>query len=483
MTKLEMAFISDEVWDKVRHKAFNKTIPRSLTGAFTGTRSRAELLGDFMNGTYSFSTPTMVSVPKDNGGFRDIFVYDGLDRLILSAYTEALYRTCGNKYISKACVAYIEDSGILKVIRGLMKSSKSRSGFKADLTSYFTSIPKEDVLGMVRETGQGSKLSECVERMYGDPYALVEGEKVEVVKGVGQGCAPAAFFSNMYLKPVDDAMLERYPSYRRYSDDIIVFDDNPEEAFSYFRELLETYRPALKLNPDKVKLFYDEPVTFLGWVIDGEDICLSNKHFDRIKKRLKSLTSPALCKIKRAKGNDVYLRRVVAKVMKFLYFSAEVNDSVIGYANQSILGMTRERDIRDLSEYVRNRILKEYTGKFSSDANTCVSEEKLKSFGYISLYEMWSRHRISHDLYTWSVKKIQEFFKYKKYKYTVESAVSFGKLYSYILNCEERYLSDPSELFRMIRATDPKIFEDNDKWFLVVKDMVIFKGEMLGFAC
>ena len=145
--------------------------------------------------------------------------------------------------------------------------------------------------------------------------------------------------------------------------------------------------------------------------------------------------------------------------------------------------MTRERDIRELSEYVRNRILKEYTGKFSSKANTCVSEEKLKSFGYVSLYEMWSRYRISFQLYSWSVRKIQEFFKYKKYKYSVENVVSFEELYSYIMNNEEKYNSDPLELFRMIRATDPKIFEDNDKWFLVVKDLVIFKGEMMGFAC
>ena len=51
------------------------------------------------------------------------------------------------------------------------------------------------------------------------------------------------------------------------------------------------------------------------------------------------------------------------------------------------------------------------------------------------------------------------------------------------MNNEEKYNSDPLELFRMIRATDPKIFEDNDKWLLVVKDLVIFKGEMYGFAC
>ena len=484
MTELEEAFISDKVWNKIMHKAFNKTIPKSLTGNFTGHKSRMDSLRDCLEGTYVFAPPTQREIPKDNGKMREIYTYGFLDRLILSAYTEALYVVFGDKYISKACIAYIEGLGVLKSVRQIMKSTEVRSGFKADLTSYFTSIPKEDVLEMMKETGQGTKLSECIATIYENDLAYVNGSLVEVKKGVGQGCALASFFSNMYLRKIDDAMLERYATYRRYSDDIIVFTEHPEEALEYFESLLKQYRPSMELNPAKVEIFTAQSlVTFLGWDIFGDDICLSQKHFNRIKKKLKHLTRPSLCGIKRAKGNKEYLRRVIRKVMKYLYFDTEVDGVLIGYANQSILGMTLEHEVKELSEYVRNRILKEYTGKFSSDANTCVSEEFLRSLGYVSLYDMWKRHRMNHDLYSWSVAKLKEFFRYRVDRYEVSDEISFNQLYDYLIHDEEEWRQDPGKLREILCHTDTSIFDRNNKWYLVLENIVIFRGELLGYGC
>lgn len=501
MKSIEEVFCSKEVWDKILYKALFKTIPSFISQAFCSERTREEFFLKFLEGEYKFNPPHLAVIPKDNGGLREIFVYGGLDRLVLSAYNEALNIVYGKDMVSPACMAYIEGRSTLRTVKEVLSSTEVRSGFKADLTSYFTSIPQEDVLGMMDKTGQGTKLSEMVKQVYLDKSVVVDEKLVEMEKGVGQGCALAAFLSNAYLFEVDEAMRKRYPTYKRYSDDIIVLTENPDEAFEYLKELMAKYTPKLELNPSKVQIFDGKSsFTFLGWDIDGEHIRLSQKHMNRLKATLKHKVNPNILRVKHAKRNKEYLRKAVQAAMKFLYFNVEVNGKNFGFANQSILGMTDEEEVKELSMYIRNRILKEYTGKFSTHENSCVKEELLRSFGYISLYDMWKRNKIHPSLFDWSVLKLKNFFKYGPgEKHDRVSSVeelwsalnnlkamkSLGQRYGYyFFEGTSNYNGDAyKEVMNCIRNLDPGVFENNPYWFFSLNDAMFFKGEMDGFPC
>lgn len=94
---------------------------------------------------------------------------------------------------------------------------------KMDVEAFFASIPHAAVLGTIR-------------RMIKDPPVLRLIERVIAAGGVGHGRGlpignlTSQWFANLTLSCVDRLVIERLrlPSYARYMDDLVVFDDDRE---------------------------------------------------------------------------------------------------------------------------------------------------------------------------------------------------------------------------------------------------------------
>lgn len=384
-------FFETDIWESVINKGVDKTIPPDILQKFSRAEERLNLLQKIISGEYRISPPKVSRVPKDSGGFREIYVNSPQDRVILAAINQAYYRLFEAR-LSPACKAYRENSSCGKVVREV--ASQKIKGYKLDLSKYFDSVPIDVINKALDELDTGSPLDSVVRDYYNTDIVLVDGQEVNRFKSLAQGCAIASFLSNYILKDIDKEMTQMCTYYCRYSDDIVIIADNPDAVLSRLTEMLSSLQ--LHLNPAKIERIDSlHEFKFLGFGVTGSKISISQKDFSLKKREVKSVC--ALIGKDRKLTKEEKLQKLISEVQKIFFCKT---NPCHGWLYGKAAFLTDIERVAALDMFCKEHIRAAITGRWNFTSNIHkITEQDLRGAGYVSLVHMAKMAKLGRDIY------------------------------------------------------------------------------------
>lgn len=373
------AFDKDNV-EAIVTGGLSKTISKTSLMAFKEPSFRADLIRKIVMGEYKIEPPRVCSIPKDDGGFREIYVNSDIDRLLLALANRAYVQIYG-KVLSPACMAYLPGCSTSRAVRDLASHSWT-GGYKLDISKYFDSVSREALKSAFAELDTGSPLDRVVYDYYMDDRIIRDGIETTHYKSLAQGCAVSTFLANYILRHIDMKMTETCSYYARYSDDIVIFNGNIELLSSMLADI------GLRLNPSKIEeLSPDKEFTFLGYGIRGRDILVSQKHFAKIKREVKHA-----CKISRTRNLSSVIKRVQRVLISF-------DDPLYSWIYRQAC-VTDIGRVAELDRYCKDCIRAAVTGSWNYTHNIrAIPNSRLETEGWVSLVHLLKCAKMSRALF------------------------------------------------------------------------------------
>ena len=353
MDKLLKEMFRRERWERAIQIAVEKNMPYEELERYCDPKVLSELYVLIRDDEYDIVPPHQQSIPKDDGTMRIVYINENLDRIILSIINDMLFEFC-ESLISERSKAYQTDLSCGKVVREVVSRISDCKlqtiGIKADLSKYFDSVPLrfiEEVFDKVEDICGKSKVINLLRRYYRCNKCLNEkNEVIDQYQSLKQGCAVASFLANTILFDMDEEIKTLDVYYVRYSDDILIIGNEWEKG----KEILERRlnEKELVLNPKKVELLSkDRFFKFLGFMIRGSEISLSNK-------RLKNFQKEILSRCMKANS----YKSAVHMVNRYLY------NGQYCWAKGVLAYMTNITDIQTLNVYVMDCLRAAQTRRF-----------------------------------------------------------------------------------------------------------------------
>lgn len=262
---------------------------------------------------YQFSPLIALPFPKPNGKERIICVPTVADRLV--------QRAIGSRLRRYHDLLRINNDGSFGFLAGTKNKPKGVKAardyaialrrkfpyaYKSDITSFFDSIPRNDLGAIVDQSVPTRSLRDLIKGVMACEISAsrpeverkVEAAQIRRGKGVRQGMPLSPFFANLILRDFDRELLKKGYKLVRYADDFLVLANSKEECLeidSLARNLLSSQRfeiPTLDAENSKTQIRDpNEAVDFLGLSLepsgDGEyQLAFTDKQLDAIKRKL-----------------------------------------------------------------------------------------------------------------------------------------------------------------------------------------------------
>lgn len=292
-------------WHVVQENARTSTSPevRAETAKFaenseTGIRS---ISGRLQHKTFRFQKSRGVEIKKKSGGRRPLVVAPVESRIVQRTILDALVGLDGLKpYVftdySFGGVPKVKGkkrSAVPAAIEAVLKSIEDGAThiMFADISSFFTKIPKPHVMGIVSQAANDVEFMELLERAIAVELSnMAQLRDVSLFPiyeiGVAQGNALSPLLGNIVLYDFDQAMNEGDCRCIRYIDDFIILAPSGKAARSRFRKAQRLLQKLnMKLSPDKSSkraIGVHEPFTFLGIELSNGRIRPSKESRERM---------------------------------------------------------------------------------------------------------------------------------------------------------------------------------------------------------
>ncbi len=429
-------FVQPERWSEAIDKCIEKDMERGVLYQFLNPEVRQALIIMIVNGEYQLTPPHDAKIPKDEPGeYRTVFVCEPLDRLVLSVlYSAIMDCKAFNGMIHKNCRSYQKGMGCGKTVlevsnvvgNKIRKAGKTTKpvilGAKYDFHHYFDTVKLESIMdifeAMERRLGVTpwtEPLINLLRLAWSTDILFTQTEDKQYVAttqymGIRQGNAVGAFLADVVLYELDEFMSNKYEYYVRYSDDLIVIGDDPEEITNDIDSIVSKY--GVSLNHKKTQVLTNkQPFKFLGFMLCGTSITPSKSRLRKFQTEIDNLT------IRQYKDKDGKWRlpdyqKALRDVMRFLY----VGNGQYSWATQVLAVVNVENDLKEMSLMVLDRLRACQTGKTHSLSGIgynngkveyhekgCVGTNRQKTEahldGYRSLVQMWKCLRISKSVY------------------------------------------------------------------------------------
>jgi RNA-directed DNA polymerase len=172
-----------------------------------------------------------------------------------------------------------------------------RAGFtwivEADIQSYYDNIDKGRLLAEVAKEVADGKVLQLVEALLEQPV-MEEASKWTPEAGIPQGSSIGPLLANVYLHPVDDAIVRAGFELTRYADDQVILCRTEREAHAALARLREEMsRCGLTLHAEKtgvVDMSQPGGFDFLGYHFEGNEKRPRRKSLVKLKDNVRGLT-------------------------------------------------------------------------------------------------------------------------------------------------------------------------------------------------
>lgn len=356
-------FFEKSRWEKAIAKGVAKDIPHVQLRYLCSEEGRRKICADIVSGNYRISPPHTAYIPKDDGTDREVFVNEGIDRVVLSIINDILFEIC-HHMVHKSCTSYQTGIGCGKVVQQASKcivveSEKMRTknnvtpivGWKSDLSKYFDKVPIEyidkaldDVEAMY---GKSTIITVVREYYHQDVYFDTRDDELKCkYQSLKQGCAVASWLADVILFHIDEALSNLRGLYVRYSDDTLFIGEDYELAMQIMRSELNKMR--MDINPKKLEMLDRKHwFKFLGFSIKGEQISLSDRRIKTFQHEIMERTI-AHHDPKTNKISILSPDKALSAVNRFLY----IGDGEHSWASQVLPIVNVQTDIDELNGYV-----------------------------------------------------------------------------------------------------------------------------------
>lgn len=179
----------------------------------------------------------------------------------------------------------------LRRVQSLVRSG-SKWVVDADIQSYYDSIDHGRLLtDIAKEVGDG-KVVGLIEQLLEQPV-MEEASKWTPEEGIPQGSTIGPLMANIYLHPVDEALVRAQYEVVRYADDLVILCRNEGDAHAALRRLRqEMEKRGLTLHPEKTRVVnvHQGGFDFLGYHFEGNSQRPRKKSLVKFKDRVRALT-------------------------------------------------------------------------------------------------------------------------------------------------------------------------------------------------
>ncbi|HVY53489.1 MAG TPA: reverse transcriptase/maturase family protein [Gammaproteobacteria bacterium] len=158
---------------------------------------------------------------------------------------------------NKNCVHTHGPTGVkiaTRRIREALQTQQYHYIIRADIKSYYKSIPHHKLLDDLKKIYNDPKLLYMFEQIIKNPIETPRGYKNSVT-GIALRGPLSQFFSAIYLKPLDDAFDKADVVYIRYADDIILLCKTKRQLNRCRRRMMQVLEERkLKLSRKKSRI-------------------------------------------------------------------------------------------------------------------------------------------------------------------------------------------------------------------------------------
>jgi RNA-directed DNA polymerase len=253
-------------WDSVRRKAGAAGVDRvSVTAWERDAPARlAALSAAVLDGSWRPSA--VLRVYPSNDPKRPLGIPTVGDRLLQRAIADVLAPRL-DPLLSPAAWAYRKGRSVPQALAEVERHLEAGCRFflRTDIESFFDRIDQERLLAALAPHVPDERVLRMVGRII--RARVLEGATEHLAtEGVPQGAGLSPLLSNVYLRPVDAALLAAGYPFVRYADDMLVVAHSAEETADALDLLArETDALGLKLGPRKTERGHvGEGFTFLG---------------------------------------------------------------------------------------------------------------------------------------------------------------------------------------------------------------------------
>lgn len=244
-------------WEQVRKNGGSAGVDKESVTMFESRLQKrlSRMNEQLREQTYEPMPVRRVWVPKGGGKLRPLGIPTIIDRVIQTSLRNVLEPIFERKFAS-ASYGFRPGRGCKDALREVAKALKAGKTWvvDVDIEQYFDSIPHERLIDeLALDIADGSVLT--LVRKYLEQDVMDGLKRWQAEKGTPQGAVISPLLANIYLHPVDEAMLADGYEIVRYADDMVVLCTNKQEArqaLSRLRELLTERN--LTLHPEKTKV-------------------------------------------------------------------------------------------------------------------------------------------------------------------------------------------------------------------------------------
>lgn len=218
------------------------------------------------------------------------FASNNLDTVLVSQIVKLELKRCYRLYPANRDV-------IIEQIKGLLNNGMSKIVIRADICSFFESIPQQGLVSKLADDGFVSK--KTVKYLKGLFYAY--NDKADNKEGMGlpRGLSFSSHLAELFMRPIDEKIkqTEGVYYYKRYVDDILIVADpakgDKEHYWNVVNGVFKESGLALHNGSEKKYIAcwdgttMEEQFDYLGYKFvyrKGKlDVCMSQKRYQKYK--------------------------------------------------------------------------------------------------------------------------------------------------------------------------------------------------------